>query len=154
MDVRAMIQLGISVMYRTLATGRPAGPLRHVKPSYDRQMGKIGDRLSQVGGVIFSGGITIGVGWGIFAAQTAPDRLWDWPLWTALVMTVLGAIMLFWSFFGPDKTDKSSRLVQRQSGGAGSINIQAGRDVSYKDEGEREHASAPTGRRPLSKPSR
>ena len=91
--------------------------------------------MSQVGGVIFGGGITIGAGWGIFSAQTAPDRLWDWPTWVALVMTILGAIMLVWSFFGTDKPETSGRLVQRQSGGAGSINIQAGRDVSYKNEG-------------------
>ncbi|MFF2297398.1 hypothetical protein [Arthrobacter sp. NPDC058127] len=70
----------------------------------------------------------------MFAAQTDPARLWDWPMWVAAAMSLLGAAMLLWSFFGSDKSEQGKRrLVQKQSGGVGSVNLQAGRDITYKN---------------------
>ena len=100
-------------------------------------MGALGDRLSQVGGVVFGSGVTIGAGWGIWAAQSPTAGLWDWPIWPAIALCVLGGVLLGWSFFGAKSSmPDGGHLNQEQSGGAGSVNIQAGRDITYKSDGK------------------
>jgi hypothetical protein len=91
-------------------------------------MGTLGDRLLQVGGVIFASGVSIGAGWGVLAAQVATIDLWNWPMWAGLVMAGIGAITMLVSFFIPSGDEGRS---QTQHGGAGSTNIQAGGDVVY-----------------------
>ena len=100
-------------------------------------MGILGDRLSQVGGVIFGGGLTLGVGWGIWAAQSPAAGFWDWPMWPAIAMCVAGGAMLVVSFVGAAKASSEgiSSLKQSQSSGARSVNMQAGHDVTYNADG-------------------
>ena len=95
-------------------------------------MGTLGDRLSQTGSLVAGGGITLGVGWGIWAAQSPNAQLWEWPMLLAIAVGLLGGAMTVWSFFGTNDSSPNGLLKQRQSGGAGSVNIQAGRDVTYK----------------------
>jgi NO-binding membrane sensor protein with MHYT domain len=89
--------------------------------------------MSQVGGIVFGGGVTIGAGWGIMAAQTASTVLWDWPMWLAAALVAVGSTMLVWSFFVRNESESSSGRLQSQEGGARSVNIQAGRDVTYNN---------------------
>lgn len=91
-----------------------------------------GERLLQVGVAVATVGATLGSGWGIWAAQSPTARLWEWPMLLGIGVGVFGGAIIFASFFvSDDSTGEGRRIKQKQSGGKGSVNFQAGGDILY-----------------------
>lgn len=90
-----------------------------------------GERLLQVGIAVATVGAALGIGWGIWAAQSPTTHLWEWPMLLGVGMGVVGGAMIFASFWVSDGSSGEGRIKQKQSGGKGSVNLQAGRDITY-----------------------
>lgn len=98
-------------------------------------MGISRDRLSQTGASLFAAGVTIGAGWGIFAAQSDARQFWEWPMWTAAALCLVGIGTLLVSMLEGRSGPPKGNITQKQSGGDGSVNIQGAGDVTYGDGG-------------------
>lgn len=85
----------------------------------------------QLGGTILTLGGGLGGAYWIYVLESAGDaRFWQWPAYIASALVALGIALISVWFFKPNrrKSDGSTATMQ-QTGGAGSTNIQAGRDI-------------------------
>jgi len=84
-----------------------------------------GDRLIAAGGVITGLGGVVGAGYFVYALQ-GRVTFWDWPGVASVVVVVVGLVGVAIGLLRPHR--ELGR--QGQSGGDGSVNVQAGRDIN------------------------
>jgi hypothetical protein len=94
------------------------------------------DRVMSVGialtGFGVAGSLAV-LGW--MAAGTK-DSFWSWHGWMAISLLALGVLLVVVGLLGPSKGEAKQPPQQRQSGGPGSRNYQAGGDMTIgRDDG-------------------
>lgn len=83
------------------------------------------DRIVATGGVVAGLGGALGVGYYIYSLE-AGQSFWSWPGVVGLVATGIGLLLLV---VGLSRRDTHA-ATQRQRGGKGSTNYQAGGDMT------------------------
>ena len=73
------------------------------------------------------------LGW---MAAGSKESFWSWHGWMAVCLLAVGVPLLIAGLLGPGKGDGKPSTQQRQSGGPGSRNYQAGGDMTIgRDDG-------------------
>ena len=88
------------------------------------------DRIVQAGGTVAGLGGALGTGFLIHTLQVSGD-FWTWPGWLAVVGTAVGLLIVGLGV-KLHEPEQGPKLSQQQSGGEGSRNFQAGRDIRLK----------------------
>jgi hypothetical protein len=84
-------------------------------------------RWSALGGALLTVGSLLAVSFWIFALQSKGSvAIWQWPEYVGLGASAAGFLLLVVGVLLPSQPSGSR---QSQSGGAQSINVQAGRDI-------------------------
>jgi len=88
-----------------------------------------GERWLQAGAAVFGAGAAAAVSYWIYGLQAGRGHtFWSTPGFVAVAAATVGLLMLVVGLFQPG--DRNGRPAQTQVGGAGSSNLQAGRDIN------------------------
>lgn len=98
------------------------------------------ERVQPVGAAIFGAGVAVALARAVYVAQSSATTFWEWPGFLAVALLLMGLLLLLARLLGKSSTDNGPSIRQRQKGGMGSHNYQAGGDltITQKDPGLKE----------------
>jgi hypothetical protein len=91
------------------------------------------------GAAVFPTGAALAIAWLIYVKEAPTfQSYWSWPGTLGVTVAVVGFVMVVVGFVmpSPKKSKRGRRAMQKQSGGANSINLQSGRDIILRNKGE------------------